>query len=98
MTEARASIDWEYEYEEEFRIRKYYCTVDKNVLWKKYMHNDEEVIIGNCQHFEWESIGNGCYPDPIDEQICSGVEETVEKSIKKIYDGTTIYFLIPKDS
>ncbi len=27
-----------------------------------------------------------------------GTEEIVKKSIKKVYDGSSVYFLIPKDS
>jgi len=92
------SIDWEDIYEEEYKVREYYCTIDKKVLWKRYLHNDEEIVTGDCEHYQWEPVGSGCYPDPLDEQICAGVDETVQKSIKKIYDGTTIYFLIPRES
>jgi len=97
MTEPE--IDWEYDYDEEgYRFRRYYCTIDKKTLWIQYMHNDQEVIIGECEHYYWENIGNGCYPDEIDPQICEGTRETVEKSVKKIEESSSTYFLIPKDS
>ncbi|ALG97129.1 hypothetical protein AVT98_gp37 [Sulfolobales virus YNP1] len=96
---AEAGINWEIEKDEEgYRLKKYYCTIDGKTLWIRYLHNDVEVVIGDCDHFHWESVGNGCYPFPIDEEICAGVEDIVKESIKKIEDGTTIYFLIQTQS
>ena len=91
-------IDWEYTYEDEYKVREYYCTKDKKVLWKMYMHNNVEIVTGSCEHFEWEPVGSGCYPDPMDEEICAGIEDLIKESLKKIDDGTTIYFLVPKST
>jgi hypothetical protein len=94
-----AEIDWEIEKDEEgYRIRKYFCTVDKKTLWIMYLHNDQEIIVGECEHYYWENIGNGCYPDEMDPYICKGTEETVKKAIKKIKESTSTYFLIPRQS
>ncbi len=94
---AEPGIDWEYTYEDELKVREYYCTKDRKVLWKKYMNNDVEVVMGSCEHFEWEPVGSGCYPDPMDEEICAGIKDLTRKAIKKIDDGTTTYFLIARD-
>ncbi len=89
-------IDWEIEVDEEgFRFRKYYCTVDKKVLWIRYLHNDAEIVTSECKHFKWIEVGNGCYPSPLDEEICDGIKDLIKESLKKIDEGTTIYFLIP---
>ncbi len=41
-------------------------------------------------------LKRGLYPlEPSDEEICKGVEEITEKRIKKIDQGTTIWFLVP---
>ena len=98
MTE-QSEIMWEIETDEDgYRFEKYYCTKDRQVLWIRYLHNDVEVIVNDCEHYYWEPVGSGCYPDPLDEEICAGIDETVRQSIKKVYDGSTIYFLIPRQS
>ena len=93
---AEPTIDWQYDWDEEgYRFRKYYCTEDGKVLWVQYMHNDVEIVTGECKHFKWISVGNGCYPDPIDEQICAGIDDLVKESLKRIEESTTTYFLVP---
>ena len=59
------------------------------------MNNDIEIVVGECRHFRWESVGNGCYPDPVDMEICAGVDELIEQSWKRIEESTTTYFLVP---
>ena len=96
---AEPTIDWQYDYDEEgYRVRKYYCAADGKILWIKYMHNDQEVIVDECEHFRWEPVGNGCYPDKLDEELCAGVDDLVRESLKKIEESTSTYFLIPKYS
>jgi hypothetical protein len=74
------------------------CSQDGEVLWREYLQNNIEVRGNNCSHFEWIPVGNGCYPDPMDEEICRGTEEIVNNSIKKIEEGTSIWFLVPRQS
>ena len=93
-----AEITREIAYEEEFRVIEYKCSICNITLWKRYVHNDIEVVVGDCDHFKWESVGNGCYPVEIDKDICEGTRELAKQRIKKIEDGTTIYFLIPTHS
>ena len=71
----------------------YKCEEDGEVLWEEL---DGIAIKGtDCPHYTWEPVGNGCYPFPMDKEICKGVEEITEKRIKKIDQGTTIWFLVP---
>ncbi len=84
--------------EEGYRVMEYRCEYCGTLLWRRYLHNDQEVIVGDCRHYTWEIVGNGCYPHEIDPQICEGINEIVKKSIKKIEESTSTYFLIPKDS
>jgi len=72
----------------------YRCRKDGVVLWEEL--NNGLLIRGtDCSHYRWEPVGNGCYPFPMDKEICEGVEEISKKRIKKISSGTTIWFLIP---
>jgi hypothetical protein len=86
------------EEEEGIRVMEYKCEIDGEVLWRKYLHNDVEVVGNSCEHYSWEVVGNGCYPFPLDEEICRGTEEIVNNSIKKIEEGTSIWFLVPRQS
>jgi hypothetical protein len=71
----------------------YRCEEDGVVLWEEL--NNGVLIRGtDCPHYSWEPVGNGCYPFPMDEEVCKGTEKVVEKRIKKIDEGTTIWFLI----
>ncbi len=72
----------------------YRCSKDGVVLCEEL---DSGFLVrgAECSHFRWEPVGNGCYPFPMDEEICKGVEEITEKRIKKIDQGTTIWFLVP---
>jgi hypothetical protein len=70
------------------------CPKDKTVLWREYIHNGAEVRGDSCKHFIWEPVGNFCYENP-DEYACTGTYEIVRNSVKKIIDGTTIWFLVP---
>ncbi len=74
---------------------EYRCEYCGTLLWRRYLHNDEEVVVSDCRHYTWEIVGNGCYPDELDKEICEGTDEIVKKSIKKIEESTTTYFLIP---
>gem|GEM_PF-4456537 len=50
---------------------------------------------GECKHYRWEEVGNGCYPFPQNQEICKGVEE-LKKVARLIFrSGTTYYFLVP---
>jgi len=72
----------------------YKCEEDGEVLWEELQSG--VIIRGrDCEHYRWEPVGNGCYPFPMDKEICKGTEEVVEKRVKKIDEGTTIWFLIP---
>ena len=76
-------------------ITKYRCRKDGTILWEEL--SDGTPIRGtDCTHYEWTPVGNGCYPDELDPEICEGVKEIAEKRIKKISNGTTIWFLIPR--
>jgi len=87
-------IIWEVVKEEGKIITQYRCRKDGTILWEE-LQNGESIKGTNCKHYRWEPVGNGCYPDQIDPQICEGTEEIVEKRVKKIDQGTTIWFLIP---
>jgi len=72
----------------------YRCEHDGTVLMREYSNG---AIVGNsCSHYHWEMVGNGCYPIKLNKEICAGVEEIVRESIKKIDEGLTIWFLVPK--
>jgi len=73
---------------------EYRCDIDGTVLWVEY-DNGEEVVKDSCTHLKWFSVGNGCYPDVLDENICKGVDTIVKYHVKMIKDGTTYYFLVP---
>jgi len=95
--EKMPEIKMEIEEEEDgTKVEVYKCGIDGEVLWRRYPHNYVEVIGNSCEHFRWEMVGNGCYPFPLDEEICRGTDELVEKSIKKIDEGTSIWFLVPQ--
>jgi hypothetical protein len=83
--------------EEGRQITYYKCKEDNEVLWFRY-DNGTEGLGGSCSHYEWEMIGNGCYPQQLDEEICKGTENIVRESIKKIDEGLTIWFLVPTHS
>jgi len=87
-------IIWEVVKEEGKIITQYRCRKDGTILWEE-LQNGESIKGTNCKHYHWEPVGNGCYPDVLDEEICKGVEEITEKRIKKIDQGTTIWFLVP---
>ena len=70
------------------------CPYDGTVLWIEF-NNGAQIRGDSCSHYVWEAIGNGCYPDELDPQICSGTHEIVEKSIMKLDQGMTIWFLVP---
>jgi len=88
----------EVEDEEGVKVRQYKCEIDGKTLWRRYVHNNVEVLANDCDHYEWEAIGNGCYPIETDSEICRGTKETVKESVKKIDEGTTIWFLVPRRS
>ncbi len=71
------------------------CDIDGKVLWVKYKNGVEEVV-GSCPHFFWKSIGNGCYPFKLDKDACAGIDWIPRNSIKRIQDGETYYFLLPR--
>lgn len=74
---------------------QYKCKMDDTILWREF-DNGVEVKACSCDHYEWISVGNGCYPIELDENICAGVQEIRQKAVKKIDEGTTIWFLLPK--
>jgi len=74
---------------------QYKCSEDGTVIWVEY-DNGVQIHGSDCKHFKWEWAGNGCYPDQLDPEICSGIEDIVNESIKKIWEGTTVWFLVPK--
>ncbi len=76
---------------------QYKCKMDGTILWRKF-DNGVEVKACSCDHYEWIPVGNGCYPLPLDEEICRGIEEIAKSSIKKIEEGTSIWFLVPMRS
>jgi len=88
-------IEKEWVRDEEGWVTYYKCAGDGEILWEEY-DNGVQIHGNNCEHFEWEWAGNGCYPDQLDPVICSGIEDIVNESIKKIWEGTTIWFLVPK--
>ena len=73
----------------------YKCEKDGEVLWIRY-ENDVEIVGNSCQHYEWTPVGNGCYPFPMDKEICEGTEEIAKRRVKKIDQGATIWFLTPR--
>jgi len=87
-------IIWEVVKEEGKIITQYRCRKDGTILWEE-LDNGFSIKGADCPHYTWEPVGNGCYPDVLDEEICKGVEEITEKRIKKIDQGTTIWFLVP---
>ena len=72
----------------------YRCRKDGTILWEE-LDNGIAIKGAECSHYEWISVGNGCYPDELDPQICEGTEEIAKKRVKKIDQGTTIWFLVP---
>jgi hypothetical protein len=73
----------------------YKCEEDSEVLWEELQSG--VVIRGrDCGHYEWTPVGNGCYPQSFDKEICEGVKDIKEKAIKKIDEGLTIWFLVPR--
>ena len=87
----------EITYEDGMRVTEYKCKQDQHILLKEY-ENGAQVILSDCQHYIWESVGNGCYPFPMDPEICQGVDEIAQKSIKKVFEGLTVWFLVPSQS
>jgi len=76
-------------------VTYYKCPSDGTILWKEF--DDGHCIRGNdCKHFYWEGVGNGCYPVELDPEICRGTDQIAKKRIKKIEEGTTVWFLLEK--
>ena len=75
-------------------VTEYRCDIDGKVLWYEYPNGVEKVGEG-CTHLKWIAVGNGCYPEPLDQEICKGVDILRKYNVKIIQDGTTYYFLIP---
>jgi len=75
--------------------KQFKCSVDGTVLWEE-LDNGFSIKGTDCEHFYWDWAGNGCYPDQLDPEICYGIEDIVKKAVKKIWSGTTIWFLLPK--
>jgi len=88
-------IEKEWVRDEEGWVTYYKCAGDGKILWEEY-DNGVQIHGNDCGHFYWEPVGNGCYPDKLDEEICEGTDEIVEKRVKKIDEGTTIWFLLEK--
>ena len=51
--------------------------------------------INDCPHYHWVPIGNACYENPEISDICEGVEQLIANSIDEVYDGTTVWLLVP---
>jgi len=81
--------------EDDAWVTYYKCSKDSTILWEE-LDNGFCFKGSDCKHFEWTPVGNGCYPDQLDPVICEGTEEIVGQRIKKIDEGTTVWFLIPK--
>ncbi len=74
-------IIWEVVKEEGKIITQYRCRKDGTILWEEL--SDGTSIKGtDCSHYEWTPVGNGCYPFPMDEEICKGTELEVIKEGK----------------
>jgi hypothetical protein len=71
------------------------CELDKVTLWTEYP-NGEEVVGDSCGHFVWVAVGNGCYPEVIDENVCQGVDTIKKYKVKVIKNGSYYFFLIPR--
>jgi len=72
----------------------YKCEEDGEVLWEE-LQSGVTIRGRDCEHYRWEPVGNGCYPQPLDKEVCEGVEDVKEKAVKKIDQGLTIWFLVP---
>jgi len=73
----------------------YRCRKDGTILWEE-LDNSIAIKGAECSHYEWTPVGNGCYPFPMDKEICEGTEEIAKRRVKKIDQGATIWFLIPR--
>ena len=81
--------------EEGTQLYIYRCKEDGVLLWEEL--NNGILIRGtDCPHYEWTPVGNGCYPQSLDEEICEGVNDIKEKAVKKKDEGLTIWFLVPR--
>jgi len=84
-----------WEKDEDGMLVKYICEHDGTVLAIEY-ENGAQMRGDSCPHFVWEPTGNGCYPVPQSEEICQGTDEIVKNSVLKVDQGTTIWFLVPR--
>jgi len=73
----------------------YRCDIDGTVLWVRYDNGYEEPRC-SCSHFQWEEIGNGCYPIMTDPHACRGIDWIIRNAEKVIRRGTSYYFLVPR--
>jgi len=80
--------------EEGTQLYIYRCKEDGEVLWEE-LQSGMAIRGRDCEHYRWEPVGNGCYPDELDPQICEGVKKIAKQKIKKVDEGTTIWFLVP---
>ncbi len=75
--------------------KQYRCAVDLSILWQE-LDNGVYLRGDDCEHFYWEPVGNGCYPFQLDSQICNGIDDILRRYVKKIWSGTSIWFLLPR--
>jgi len=76
-------------------VIEYHCDIDGTLLWVEYSNGAEEVK-NSCPHWIWERVGNGCYPEVTNEEICRGTDIIVRNSVKMIRDRKNFYFLLPR--
>ena len=50
--------------------------------------------ISDCEHYRWVPVGNACLNHP-DDPVCEGVEWLLNVAIDRVYDGATVWLLIP---
>ena len=71
------------------QIITYHCPIDGTELaWQN--EYDGGDIKPACQHFEWRSFGNLYYE--------LNIHKLNRNAVLRIYSGTTVYILYPKQS
>ena len=79
----------------EGQYREYYCSKCGELLAEVH-ESGSGVAYTPCQHFTREIISIDCYYKEFEECNPEEIDELRENAILKVFNGSTVYLLIPK--
>jgi len=75
----------------------YYCPVCKKELGWEHEFGGGKIET-DCPHFEWEEVSTYCYYNEVPGCGVKYIRQLKQKMVLKIFGGTTMYLLVPKQS